>query len=411
MIYESECSHFGAGTMMKVRIPDSLIKDIQNEECILFLGAGASTEGTAYFKPKLVDRLATKCNFPSNSSKTLPRVAQYFCEVMDGGFKGRLLREIREYLDLYMEYGEANNVATMIHDIVAKIGFFKVIVTTNWDVFMERELNVLPIVRDTDLVYWKDRIRQVIKLHGCISQPDTMVVTEEDYKEFIDKRLDSPICNKIRDLMATKTFLFLGYSLEDESFQILQERVLSKMGKFSRSSYAVLREPTKDYTRSWKEKGVTIIPSYALAFMRDLYRIFIEDDVYFDIDFLTTLSDLRRRLHETHFTTEQEDTLGFVSAMYQDGLQHSLQHLHYGIMQGKPKSHFEEQLKLEAGRLNREVKKRDPTEISYWKGRVELLKWAFNTRRELKLYLNTDFKPINKEQFLDLKKIDSKHSN
>lgn len=161
--------------MKQTSIPESLINDIENGECVVFLGAGASTEGFKYFGKKLVDVLAEKCNYPSTLPIVLPKVARYFCDVLDGGFRGRLIREVRNYLDLFMEYGEANNLATATHSIIAKIGLLKIIVTTNWDVFMERELNILPIVRDSDLVYWSDDRRQVIKLHGCIGQPDTMI--------------------------------------------------------------------------------------------------------------------------------------------------------------------------------------------------------------------------------------------
>jgi hypothetical protein len=217
--------------MEKSFISEALLEDIKNGECVLFLGAGASTEGYLYFGKSLVDILAEKCKCPTSSAKNLPKVAQYFCDTMDGGFRGRLLREIREYLDQYMEIPEAYRSATMVHELVAKIGFFQIIITTNWDVFMERELNILPLVRDADLAYWNSNKRQIIKLHGCISQPETIVVTEDDYRGFQEKRVDCPISNKVKDLMATKTLLFVGYSLKDESFQILQENVLSRMGE------------------------------------------------------------------------------------------------------------------------------------------------------------------------------------
>jgi len=391
--------------MKQTAIPEALIKDIQNEECVVFLGAGVSTEShKPYFEKKLVNILAEKCSYPSTSPLILPKVARYFCDVEDGGFKGRLIREIRNYLDLFMEYGEAHNFATMIHDIIAKIGFLKIIVTTNWDVFMERELNILPIVRDTDLVYWNDNKRQVIKLHGCISQPDTMIVTEDDYDNFVKNRLDSPISNKIKDLMTTKTFLFLGYSLKDESFQIIQERILSKMGKFSRVSYAVLPDPAKKYIKSWRKKGVIIIPSNALAFLRELHDLFIRNGIYFSDDFLSRLSYWIDRCHEVHFSIGQEDEIGFLSMMYQDGLQHSLQDLYYGIRVGKPKSYYKEQLDSFRNKLKDETKKGDTVEISYLRGRVEALKWALEAKKELKLYCSIGCEPINEKEFMNFRK-------
>ena len=394
-------------------IPKTLLDDIKNGECVLFLGAGASTEGSVYFGKSLVDLLAEKCKYPQSSAKNLPKVAQYFCDVMDGGFKGRLLREIREYLDRYMEIAEAYRSATMVHKLVAKIGFFQTIITTNWDVFMERELDILPLVRDADLVYWKSDKRQIIKLHGCISQPETVVVTEDDYRDFQEKRMDCPISNKLKDLMATKTLLFVGYGLKDESFRILQENVLSRMGKLARTSYAVLPQPTNALLQEWKKKGITMIPGNALAFLRNLHDSFVKEWIYFDDDFLLTLSELDSQIIKANLSTSwgtlnEEDYTGLLAAMYQDGLKHELDELYYGIKRGKPKSFFEERLEYFRGKVDYWSRKNEPIEISYSKGRAEFLFWALHSRHDNgekpKLYVNNNFEPIDETEFQRIRK-------
>jgi hypothetical protein len=393
--------------MEKSSIPEALLDDIKNEECVLFLGAGASTEGSPYFGKNLVDLLAEKCKYPPSSPKNLPKVSQYFCDVMDGGFKGRLLREIREYLDQYMEIAEAYRDATMVHELVAKIGFFQIIITTNWDVFMERELTILPLVRDADLVYWNNNKRQIIKLHGCISQPETIVVTEDDYKNFQKDRVDCPISNKLKDLMATKTLLFLGYSLKDQSFQILQENVLSRMGKLARTSYAVLPQPTNALAEKWKKKGIRIMSGNALAFLRDLHSLFVNEGIYLDDDFLYTLYEFDSELTKVHFPTswvtlDHEDPIGLYSAMYQDGLKHELDEVSYGINRGKRRSFFEERWNYFTAKIDYWNRKGEPTEMAYCKGRAEFLSWALHLRTQAskpKFYVNYHIEPINEVEF------------
>lgn len=406
--------------MEKSSIPDTLLSDIKNGECVLFLGAGASTEGSSYFGKSLLDLLAEKCKYPQSSIKNLPKVAQYFCDIMDGGFKGRLLREIREYLDQYMEIPEAYRSSTMVHSLVAEIGFFQIIITTNWDVFMERELNVLPLVRDADLVYWNGNKRQIIKLHGCISQPETLVVTEDDYRDFVEKRADCPISNKLKDLMATKTFLFLGYSLKDESFQILQENVLSRMGKLARTSYAILPQPTDALVRKWKEKGIRIIPGNALAFLRNLHSLFVEQWIYLNDDFLFTLSELDSQLTKANTSTsfgtlDKKDPLGLLSAMYQDGMKHELDEVFYGIKRGKSRSFFEERLDYFRAKVDYWNRKNEPIEIAYSKGRAEFLFWLLHSFPKVgrpMFYINDDFEPIDETEFQKIryKKADDKTS-
>jgi hypothetical protein len=395
-------------------IPETLLDDIKNGECVLFLGAGASTEGSSYFNKNLVDTLAEKCKYPTSFPKNLPKVAQYFCDVMDGGFKGRLLREIREYLDQYMDITEAYRDTTMVHALVAKIGFFQIIITTNWDVFMERELNILPLVRDSDLVYWNSNKRQIIKLHGCISQPETIVVTVDDYRDFQMKRLDYPISNKLKDLMATKTFLFIGYSLKDESFQILQENVLSRMGKLARTSYAVLHQPTNALVEKWKKKGIRIIPGNALQFLRDLHSLFVKEGIYFGDDRLYSILELEDQLAQVHSSTSYGtlnimDPVGLVSAMYQDGLMHELDEIYYGTKRGKAISFFEERLNFFRARVDYWTRKGNPVEIAYCKGRVECLTWALHSEssrkgEKPKLFVNVGLEPIDRAEFQKIRK-------
>jgi hypothetical protein len=331
---------------------------------------------------------------------------------MDGGFKGRLLREIREYLDQYMEIAEAYRSATRVHEIVAEIGFFQIIITTNWDVFMERELNILPLVRDADLVYWNNNKRQIIKLHGCISQPETIVVTEDDYKDFQKKRVDCPISNKLKDLMATKTLLFVGYSLKDQSFQILQENVLSRMGKLARTSYAVLPQPTNALVEKWKKKGIRIISGNALAFLRNLHSLFVQEGIYLNDDLLHTLFEFDSQLTKVHLSTswgtlnQKEDPIGSFSANYQDGLKHELDEVFYGIKRGKRRSFFDEQRNYFTAKIDYWNRHNEPNEMAYSKGRAEFLSWALYPRsfQKPKFYVNWDIEPIDEVEFQETRK-------
>jgi hypothetical protein len=388
----------------KIQIPDSLVEDTLKGDVILFLGAGASTEGTSSHFEKLIDVLAEKCQYPSNMSRTLPKVCQYFCKKMDAGKKGRLLREIRRYFDFYMEDDEAKNQATKVHKRIATIGLFKIIITTNWDVFMERQIDVLPVVNDSDLVYWNDSRRQLIKLHGCISQPNTMVMTEKDYESFLKKRLDSTICTKVRDLMATKTFLFLGYSLKDSSFEALQEYILSKMGKYTRCSYAVLPNPTNEDIESAREKGIEIIPSKAFDLVWQLRSILVKKNLYFSINLLGEIDLILEEIKVAQRSLSNFDDLGLYSELYQDGLKSGLQELSTGISSGKSKSHFNDRLRESLNSLNREKKLNKDSEvreaeIAYLTGRVECLRWALGKQENLNYFLNMEFEPITEKDF------------
>lgn len=387
---------------VKKAIPPQLLEDILNEDCAIFLGAGASTEGLSYRGPSLLDIIAEKCNYPKKGQKSLPLISQYFCEHMNGGQKGRLVRLIRSVIDKYMKNGEAYRRVTMCHSIIARIPQFRVMVTTNWDVFMERLLNIIAIVRDEDMTYWSDQDCQVIKMHGCITQPATIVITKNDYDTFLSQRLNSPIINKIADLMATKTFLFLGYSLRDPDFEILHNRILTHIGKFARHSFAVMRDPTAETITKWKKKNISIIPDTGIGFLRRLHSVLVGKGILFSDDILDHLREQLEAVGRVHFLTSQDSEVGFASAMYQDGLQHGLEGTINMIRWGTTKREIQRELGEADKNLQMFTKAGNAVEIAYWNGRVQSLTFALKEgKQDLKLFFSAKkLIPIDRDMFL-----------
>jgi hypothetical protein len=135
--------------------------------------------------------------------------------------------------------------------------------------------------------------------------------------------------------------------------------------------------------------------------------------IYFDDSLLPTLFKLRGQIIKIHFSTSWckpnvEDPIGLLSAMYQDGLMHELDEVYYGINGGKPRSFFEGRLEHFRGRVEYWDRKNDPIEISYNKGRVELLFWALYSRpkgEKPKFYVNNNFEPIDEAEFRKIRKI------
>lgn len=60
--------------------------------------------------------------------------------------------------------------------------------------------------------------RHLVKLHGSIDQPDTIVLTRSDYaRARVDRK---EMLGFLRGEMADTSFLFIGFSLSDPNFQI-----------------------------------------------------------------------------------------------------------------------------------------------------------------------------------------------
>lgn len=395
----------------EIVIPSHLLQDIIDEECVLFLGAGASTEAKGatgrplYSKELLLDELIRECNCPAELPKLLPEVAQYYCEALDAGNKGRLARLIRERIDRFMKIPPLYREVTVCHSIIASIPHFKVVVSTNWDPFMERTMNVIPIVRDKDIAYWSDASRQVIKMHGCITDPESMIITKSDYQNYIRRMSHSQISNKIRDLMGTKTFLFLGYSLADPSFETIHSNILERLGVFARTSFAILPNVAEHDIANWKKRGVIVIRGLAYPFLKKLGQMLVERKVLFDVyNEMMILDNQLQEIYQVHSDLDQDTDVGFATAMYQDGLQHELESLIYALKTGITKDQVADMLRRSKEKLEYYESSKDkfaPMEVAYWNGRTRCLEWFLSADRKslLKFFSASRMKPINKDEF------------
>lgn len=91
------------------------------------------------------------------------------------------------------------------------------IITTNYDRLIESSSSEYRnqydiIVRDKDLLN-SEKSKYIIKMHGDILKPDTIVLKEQDYLEYSQNHVVIELF--IKALLTDHIFLFLGYSLVD----------------------------------------------------------------------------------------------------------------------------------------------------------------------------------------------------
>lgn len=129
-----------------------------------------------------------------------------------------------------------------VHRLLVKMGF-KLMYTTNYDSLLEtafqQELGFNPVVavRNTDAALVRER-RTVIKLHGDIAQPDSILITERDYADYPQGR--EALFDILQADLYVHSFVFLGYGLRDNSLRTLYRSMVSILGRFVNLSYAVL---------------------------------------------------------------------------------------------------------------------------------------------------------------------------
>jgi hypothetical protein len=386
----------------RVQSADELINrlthDIASDSCVLFVGAGSTTEKWRQ-SPNFFSKIRVQTSAKKSSDiQTFPDLMQLFCDERDGGHHNLLIREAINYLEPFLLRGPANRVATEFSRSLAAIPFFKTIVTTNWDPLLERALDVLvPITEDRDLAFWDDQKKQVLKLHGCITRPHSIVATRSDYEACVNA--NALVFNKLRDLMATKTFLFTGYSLEDADFREVWESITGRLGQFSKLAFALDPNASDENVNYWERQGILIFRIDDVQFLHKLRKHLVKKGLIPSELLMSFLMRERRRIVQLHLRNNQNSDGALSSAMYQDGLIHELDDILDSVQLGTKKHEdFENELGYTLNKLKMMQKRKNPIEIAYWSGRYIAIDAYFEAdRKQIPPYFHPyRLEPLNK---------------
>ncbi|WP_319501912.1 SIR2 family protein [uncultured Draconibacterium sp.] len=91
------------------------------------------------------------------------------------------------------------------------------IITTNWDDFLESTFpDFTKYIGQSELLFSDSlNIGEIYKIHGCISDPNSLIVTTEDYRAFETK--NPYLAAKLLTIFVEHPIIFLGYSLHDSN--------------------------------------------------------------------------------------------------------------------------------------------------------------------------------------------------
>lgn len=214
-----------------------LLRRIKNGKCTPFIGAGACW-GVLPTGAEIARDWAASYKYPLDCTHELAKIAQYIAVRTDQNTPKEMIQERFKNItppDFTKE--------DEIHGILATLPI-STYITTNYDNFMSQALqsrNKAPVV---ELCRWNNRIHAppalkagyvpsqqaplVYHLHGHIDVLDSIVITEDDYIDFLLslKRPNLlPPC--VEEAFAGTTLLFLGYRLADWDFRVIFRSLVS----------------------------------------------------------------------------------------------------------------------------------------------------------------------------------------
>jgi len=220
---------------------DALAGEIIKGDVVLFIGAGVSVGAGLPSWEDLTRRLASEIGYevpPKGQrieTEVFTKVPQYF-ENRHG--RHELISRVVELIDT------TGIKPTKNHQVLARLPI-QTWVTTNWDDLLEKTLDEAGrrcriIVGGQTLPYQTAEAVSLVKMHGDQRQPDTIIITQEDYYSY--SRRYPLVRLKLAALLLDKAFLFVGYRLGDPDFNQLRAEIGFYLKEHQRYAYAIFAD-------------------------------------------------------------------------------------------------------------------------------------------------------------------------
>jgi hypothetical protein len=250
-----------------------LIQRIKDRKCTPFLGAGAAY-GLLPLGGEIARAWAEEYDYPLENSADLAAVAQFVALMTDAmSPKEKIVRMFQAIKTAgYLDPSDP-------HSILASLPL-PIYVTTNYDNFMTTALLKQNKDARQELCRWNKSIKDhrsafdgdyaptvanpvVFHLHGHIPIPESLVLTEDDYLNFLvtisqeEELLPKPI----QKAFVGTSLLFVGYRIADWNFRVL---LLSLAGfienSLQRTHFAVMTPPAA--SEAMKQKAQDFLSQY-----------------------------------------------------------------------------------------------------------------------------------------------------
>ncbi|HMN15875.1 MAG TPA: SIR2 family protein [Bellilinea sp.] len=309
--------------------PKGLLDDFVSGRVALFVGAGVSTENKSVLKYSLYDVVAAELGV-EKTGLSFPDLMEQYAQQPNGRIK--LLSHIRKRLDHIYSFPELYESATRFHRELSTLSTVDTIVTTNWDTYFEHECLASPFVFPEDIAFWDAAERRVLKIHGTIENYSSIVATRTDYNACKRRLTDNMIGVILKKILATKTVVFLGYSVRDDDFIYIMKSVQSQMQALGRTSYIVTLDDSVGAQRRYAELRLIPIVTDGTHFIERIKKHLVSTSCLLPDHVFKDVEELLENVYMAHFELFDYFSIFknpeiIICACYQDGLQHGLERI------------------------------------------------------------------------------------
>ena len=238
-----------------------LLGRIRQGRCTPFIGAGACA-GALPLSEAIAEEWAEQYEYPLKDRKDLTRVAQYLAVQFDSWLPKQHLA------DLVQKCAPPDfSAPDEPHAVMARLPL-PIYLTTNYDDFMVQALRREDRNPRREICCWNKHLEDLVAasdafshdlagldpddknplvfhLHGCGGLKESIVVTEDDYLQFLvsvaSEKGITP--GRIMQALTETTLLFIGYSLRDWTFRVLWRGLVASRPNMRYLSIAIQLPP------------------------------------------------------------------------------------------------------------------------------------------------------------------------
>lgn len=284
---------------------DNLLRRIKDGNCTPFLGPGIG-EGILPSDHEVAQTWAKEYVYPLVDADNLPRVAQFLAITRDPAFPAEDIARRWQSFSGRPNFREATEPHTFLAGLPLPL-----YITTNYDDFMFQALNYRLRKPTRELCRWNNYLRDlpsvfdsgstveisstspvVYHLFGHTQLPESMVLTEDEYLDFLVNisRDQNIIPRRIQKALVNTSLLFIGYELTDWRFRILFRGLIASLERSLRRTRIAIQlgpqppensEITPDHVRWYFEDylgkdDVRIYWGRSLDFIKELQERWTE---------------------------------------------------------------------------------------------------------------------------------------
>jgi len=249
---------------------DALLQRISDGKCTPFLGEGACHPPIPLAAELALNWAEEHGYFERDHCRrtNLAGVAQYLAVTRDPMFpRDQFLRRIESCT--VPDFSEEDEPHGVLADLPLPI-----YLTTNCDDFIVRALESRGKTPRVEICQWNKALREltesqlpsepsppnplVFHLHGGAAEPKSLVLTEDDYLEFLVSvsQGEDVLPSRVKQALTDSSLLFIGYSLQDLTFRVLWQGLVAPRPKGWRyGSVSVQLVPVPDDATSEERRA------------------------------------------------------------------------------------------------------------------------------------------------------------